>query len=211
MQKLVFKPLLAAHSLSHTRPQTQGGRFDMSPISTKSRFKAQLLRPAGSGSEAPWAFVVLPRSVSALLPRRGRTTVDGTINGHAFRDTLEPDGQLSHWLRVDQALMDAANVGIGDKVALEMAPVAQEPEPAVPTDLQEALAASPEARAVWDATTTLARVDWIHWITTAKQSKTRTLRVVKTCDMLASGKRRVCCFDPSGYYSKALSAPRAEA
>lgn len=90
----------------------------MSPISTKSRFKAQLLRSAGSGSEAPCAFVVLPRSVSALLPKRGRTTVDGTINSHAFRDALEPDGQLGHWLCVDQALMEAANVGIGDKVTL---------------------------------------------------------------------------------------------
>jgi hypothetical protein len=27
--------------------------------------------------------------------------------------------------------------------------------------------------------------------------------------MLAAGKRRVCCFDPSGYYSKALAAPEA--
>jgi hypothetical protein len=27
--------------------------------------------------------------------------------------------------------------------------------------------------------------------------------------MLASGKGRVCCFDPSGFYSKAFSAPKA--
>ncbi len=26
--------------------------------------------------------------------------------------------------------------------------------------------------------------------------------------MLASGKRRVCCFDPSGFYSKAFKAPQ---
>lgn len=180
---------------------------------TKSQFKTKLLRPANSGSNTlsttPWAFVVLPKSASAKLPRRGRTTVEGTINAHGFRATLEPDGQLSHWLRIDKELLEAAGANIGDIVTFEIMPVEQEPEPEVPPDLQEALAAAPEARAVWDDTTTIARLDWIHWITSAKQSKTRAKRISDACDMLASGKRRVCCFDPSGHYSKAFSAPKA--
>ena len=61
----------------------------------------------------------------------------------------------------------------------------------------------------WEATTTLARVDWIHWITSARQAKTCAKRVNDACDMLKAGKKRVCCFDPSGYYSKAFSAPEA--
>jgi hypothetical protein len=175
---------------------------------TKSRFKAELLRPAKSGRDTPWAFVILPESASAKLPRRGRTTVEGSINGHGFQATLEPDGQLSHWLRVDEERLESAGVNIGDIVTFEIMAVAQEPEPEMPSDLQEALAAAPEARAVWDDTTTIARLDWIHWITSAKQSKTRAKRISDACDMLASGKRRVCCFDPSGYYSKAFSAPK---
>ncbi len=79
----------------------------------------------------------------------------------------------------------------------------------MPSDLLAALNAAPDARAVWDATTTIARLDWIHWITSAKQAKTRTQRISDACDMLASGKKRVCCFDPSGFYSKALKAPQA--
>lgn len=181
----------------------------MTHADATSLFKAKLLRPAASGGDASWAFVILPRSASEQLPRRGRTTVDGAINGHRFRATLEPDGQLSHWLKVDKALREAANVDIGDTVTLEIAPVQHEPEPEVPADLRKALAAAPEARAGWDATTTIARLDWIHWITSAKQSKTRAQRVAGTCDRLAAGKRRVCCFDPSGYYSKAFSAPEA--
>lgn len=181
----------------------------MKPINTKSQFKAQLLRPERSGSDTPWAFVILPRSASAILPRRGRTTVEGTLNGHGFLVTLEPDGQLSHWLRINQALLEAASVEAGDLVTFEISPVVQEPEPETPADLLEALAAAPKARAVWDDTTTLARLDWVHWITSAKQAKTRAQRVERACDMLASGKRRVCCFDPSGFFSKALSAPKA--
>jgi len=180
----------------------------MAKKNVTSRFEAKLLRPT-KPRDASWAFVVLPAEVSARLPRRGRTTVEGTLGGQAFRATLEPDGRLSHWLKVDKALREAAGAAVGDTVALELAPVAREPEPQLPPNLRRALDGAPEARAAWESTTTLARVDWIHWITTAKQSATRAKRIADACDMLASGKRRVCCFDPSGYYSKAFEAPVA--
>lgn len=173
----------------------------------RSHFKAELRRPAKLDGEAPWAFVILPKDASETLPRRGRTTVAGSINGHAFQATLDPDGQLSHWMKVDANLLKAAGAQIGELATFEITPVAQEPEPQVPPDLQAALAVSPEALAVWAETTTIARLDWVHWVTSAKQAKTRAKRISDACDMLASGKRRVCCFDPSGYYSKALSAP----
>lgn len=92
----------------------------------------------------------------------------------------------------------------------EIAAVEQEPEPEVPADLAHALEAVPESLATWNSTTPIARLDWIHWITSAKQSKTRVKRINDACDMLASGKKRVCCFDPSGFYSKAFSAPQIE-
>lgn len=185
------------------------GDLRVKQAAAESRFEAELLRPAKAGEACAWTFLLLPKDVSDKLPRRGRTTVEGTLNGHPFQATLEPDGQLSHWLKVDKELSEASGVQAGDVVSLAIAPVEQEPEPEVPADLHEALAASPEARAVWDDTTTLARLDWIHWIESAKQAKTRQRRIDNACDMLASGKRRVCCFDPSGYYSKSLSAPQA--
>jgi hypothetical protein len=175
---------------------------------SKSQFNAKLLRPARLGSDSSWAFVILPKDASAKLPRRGRTTVDGAINGHRFQATLEPDGQLSHWLQLNEVLLEAAGANIGDIATFEIMSVEQEPEPLVPSDLLEALTASPEARATWDETSTIARLDWIHWITSAKQLKTRTKRIGDACDMLVSGKRRVCCFDQSGYYSKAFKAPK---
>lgn len=181
----------------------------MAQSDTKSRFDAKLLCPAKPDSDTQWAFVILPKSASEKLSRRGRMTVQVSLNGHTFQAMLEPDGQLSHWLRINKGSLETAGVNIGDMVTFEIMSVAQEPEPDVPSDLQEALAAAPEARAVWDDTTTIARVDWIHWITSAKQAKTRAKRIGDACDMLASGKRRVCCFDPSGYYSKAFSAPKA--
>ena len=182
----------------------------MASSDTKSRFTAKLLAPYDAGGDVHWAFVILPKDVSKKLPRRGRTTVDGIINSHHFRAMLEPDGQLSHWLRIDKALLESADVSVGDIVSFEIMPADREPEPDVPSDLEVALASAPDARANWDKTTTIARLDWIHWITSAKQPGTRIKRVANACEMLASGKRRVCCFDPSGYYSKAFAAPKAK-
>ena len=79
----------------------------------------------------------------------------------------------------------------------------------MPTDLRKALAADPKARALWEEITINARTDWIHWIVSAKQPETRARRVESACSMLAGGKRRVCCFDRSGFYSKCFSAPEA--
>lgn len=183
----------------------------MSQNDSYSEFTATVLSPAQPGDTLLQAFVVLPKEASEKLPRRGRVSVDGSINGQPFVATLEPDGQLSHWLALSEPLLAGAGANIGSEARFHIAALKQEPEPEVPADLQQALATSAEASAVWHDTTTIARLDWIHWITSAKQAKTRVKRINDACNMLAEGKRRVCCFDPSGFYSKAFSAPKAAA
>ena len=174
------------------------------------RFKAKLFRPAESKKGESWAFLILPKSASAKLPSRGMTAIEGTINGVPFQAVLEPDGQKSHWLKVDRKLREAAGAEAGDVVTLAIAPAAEDPEPTVPADLRKALAAAAaKARALWSDITPNARRDWIHWITSAKQEETRARRIKNACSMLAAGKRRVCCFDRSGFYDKSLSAPKA--
>lgn len=175
----------------------------------KIEFKSKLLRPAAPEG-APWTFLVLPSSASAKLPTRSMVTVQGRLNDQPFQATLEPDGQGSHWLKIDGALGEAAGVAAGDTVALEIAPVAEEPEPEVPADLREALAAHPAAMATWSDITPVARRDWIHWITSGKKAETRGKRIDTACDKLAQGMRRACCFDRSGMYSKGnMGAPEA--
>jgi hypothetical protein len=182
----------------------------MTKILSQIRFKAKLFRPAERDKVGSWTFLVLPRNASAKLPSRGMTAIEGTINGFAFQGMLEPDGQKSHWLKVERKLSEAAGAEAGDVVTLEIAPAAEEPEPEVPADLRKALAAAaPKARDLWSDITPIARRDWIHWITSAKQAETRARRIKNACSMLAGGKRRPCCFDRAGFYSKSLSAPKA--
>ena len=171
------------------------------------RFSARIMRPAATAGASSWTFLVLPKTASAKLPSRGRTSVEGTLNGVRFEATLEPDGRRSHWLKVGRSLREAAGAEAGDVVTVRMAPVDKAPEPAVPADLRKALAAAPRAEALWSGITPIARRDWVHWITSAKRPATRARRVDSACAMLAAGKRRICCFDRSGFYSKSFSAP----
>src|SRR5699024_6838269 len=93
-----------------------------------STFKAKLLRPAKPGSDDSWAFVLLPKSASDKLPRRGRTSVEGTVNGAPLQATLDQDGQLSHWLKVSGELRDAIGVDTGELVTVQISPADTEPE-----------------------------------------------------------------------------------
>jgi Bacteriocin-protection, YdeI or OmpD-Associated/Domain of unknown function (DUF1905) len=181
----------------------------MTNIASKISFKAKLLRPAEREKAGCWTFIILPKNATAKLPSRGLAAIEGTLNDVPFQAVLEPDGQNGHWLKIDRKLSEAAGADTGDVVTLEIVLAAQEPEPTVPADLRKALAgAAAKTRAVWSDITPVARRDWIHWMTSAKQQETRARRIKNACSMLAAGKRRPCCFDRSGFYSKSLSAPK---
>jgi hypothetical protein len=173
------------------------------------RFKAKLLKPARPARGASWAFLLVPAVASAKLPTRGSTTVQGTLNGQCFRATLEPDGRRSHWLKIPRRLQLAARAAVGEVVSLAIAPAQTSLEARVPADLRRVLASAPKAQAQWSAITAAARRDWVLWITTARRPETRARRIAGACDMLAGGKRRVCCFDRSGIYGKGFRAPDA--
>ena len=89
----------------------------------------------------------------------------------------------------------------------------KESEPKLPMDLRKALAATPKAKAQWKDLTPIARRDFISWIDSAKQLETRRGRVERACSMLASGKRRPCCYSIVSFnLFKALAAtPKAKA
>ena len=163
---------------------------EQGPLST-IRLEATLVRIAS------WTLVQLPTHVSEQLPSRGMTMAEGTLNGARFQAPLEPDGKGSHWFRVDDSLRDAAGAAVGERVTLVLAPVQDWPEPAVPADVQQALAAAPEAYALWQSITPKAHWDWIRWIRATSQLETRRRRIAVACSKLTAGMRRPCCFNRS--------------
>ena len=163
---------------------------------TKStiRFSGKLFPPKATEKIGSWTLLTLPKNASAKLPSRGLSMAEGTINGFPFRAALKPNGKGSHWLRVNKAMHDGAGAQAGDTVTVEIARAGEEPETRLPMDLRKVLAAAPLAQAGWEDITPMARRDWIFSISSAKQPETRKRRIEKACDMLASGKRRLCCF-----------------
>jgi hypothetical protein len=143
----------------------------------------------------------LPESASAELPSRGMTMVSGTLNGVPFKALLEPDGryapgqQSSHWFSPDKKLLAEASAKAGDTVKVSLEPSKEWIEPEVPEDLKRALAASPEAEALWNDITTLARWDWVRWIRAVKTPETRQKHIEVALDKLNKGMRRPCCFN----------------
>ncbi len=64
----------------------------------------------------------------------------------------------------------------------------------VPSDLKKILASSPKALAAWEDITPLARNEWICWVESVKQPKTRNRHVERVSEELRAGKRRPCCW-----------------
>lgn len=148
-----------------------------------------------------WTLLRLPEDASAELPSRGMTMVVGAINGVPFKAVLEPDGryapgqQPSHWFRPDAAVLDAASAKAGDTVRVSLEPSKEWIEPEIPSDLKQALAASPAAETLWQEITPLARWDWIRWIRAVKTPETRQKHIDVALDKLTKGMRRPCCFN----------------
>ncbi len=61
-------------------------------------------------------------------------------------------------------------------------------------DLKEMLLNNPRALATWEATTPLARNEWICLVTSSKQDQTRARRLDRARDQLSKGQRRPCCW-----------------
>lgn len=64
----------------------------------------------------------------------------------------------------------------------------------LPEDLRAALTAHADLLAAWNDLTPLARNEYICWVEDAKQRATRQRRIDRTCEQLASGQRRPCCW-----------------
>ena len=156
---------------------------------TKIRFEAKLSKIDS------WTILRLPASASAKLPSRGMVMVEGTLNDYHFQAALEPDGKGSHWFRLDQAMLTAAKAAPGDSVSLAIEPSAEWPEPQIPADLKAALKAAPQVNALWTDITTMARWDWIRWISSTKNPATRKKRIDVAFSKLSAGSRRPCCFN----------------
>lgn len=156
-------------------------------------------------------FAKVPPALSKALLRRGRITARVSVGESRFDAQMEPDGKLGHWFVLPEAVCRTENLVARKEAAFTLCSPGTQPDPVLPDDFAALLGKSPAARATWDSATTLAKIDWVHWMESAKQDATKRERAANAIDMLEKGKKRVCCFDPSGVFSKALACPVEDA
>lgn len=142
-----------------------------------------------------WMIVRLPKESSLKLPARSMVMVEGTLNGYAFKNVLEPDGCGSHWFRVESSLQKEAHVKVGDTIQIEITPSKNWINPEVPPDMKKALVGNETIHKLWNDITPMARWDWVRWVRAVKSEETRKKHVDVMISKLSHGMRRPCCFN----------------
>ncbi len=160
----------------------------------------------------------LPEKAGNQLPSRGQVPVQAAVNGHACQTVAGPDGESGHWVRIGAKQQRAAALRAGDTAEVGLVPLGDWPEPAVPRDLQAALAAAPDRiQELWKAITPMARWEWVRWVNATRNPGTRPRRVEACISKMQASKRRPCCCnlaactDPDLSKNGKLTDPRSPA
>ncbi len=64
----------------------------------------------------------------------------------------------------------------------------------LPDDMRDIIVTRPGLAELWESLTPLAQNEWICWVTTVKQEKTRLEHLERMSEDLKSGKKRPCCW-----------------
>ena len=63
-----------------------------------------------------------------------------------------------------------------------------------PENLKTALDGDPSLQSKWNALTSLARNEWICWMTSPKKQETRDAHFARLKEDILAGKKRPCCW-----------------
>ena len=64
----------------------------------------------------------------------------------------------------------------------------------LPKESREVLLSGPNLLTIWNSLTPLARNEWICWVVSVKQAKTRQQHIDRLIRELQEGQRRPCCW-----------------
>ena len=151
----------------------------------KQRFRVVLEGMAGMEATC----IRLPFNVEEVFGTRARVPVKGTINGFAFRSSIFPEGNGTHYMVVNKTLREGAKVKAGDRVEVVME---RDDAPRVitpPEDFARALKANKAASARWGKLSYTHQKEYVKAIEEARKPETRTRRIEKALAELSIEKK----------------------
>ena len=141
-------------------------------------------------ARGPAAAVVLDEDqVAAIGEGPRRFPVVATVNGYTWRTSVaRMKGEFL--VGLSREVRQGAGVEAGDEVEVTVALDAAPREVEVPAALAEALAADPEAGALFDRMAFTHRKEYARWVAEAKKEETRQRRVQQAVEMIRAGQTR---------------------
>jgi len=146
-------------------------------------FKGKLTpTPRGGGG----CLVPVPRDVATKLGLKGMPKIQAVIAGHPYRGSLMPMGDGTWCLGVLKSIQEAAGVGYGDTVKVELtldtAPRTIEPPP----DLAQAIGRDKKMAAAWERLSFTNKKEMAQSLEGAKKPETRERRLAGAITKLRS-------------------------
>jgi hypothetical protein len=149
-----------------------------------AKFKGRLTStPRGGGG----TLVPVPREVATKLGLKGMPRIQAVIAGMPYRGSLMPMGDGTYCLGVLKSIQEAAGVGMGDEIAVELELDTEPRTVEVPPDLAAALARDRKAAAAWEELSYTNRKEIARSLEESKKPETRERRLVAAMERLSRG------------------------
>ena len=144
------------------------------------RFKGVLTpTPRGGGTLVP-----IPKEVAAALGLKGMPKINAVIAGTPYRGSLMPMGDGTYCLGVLKSIQEAASVGSGDSITIDLELDTAPRTIALPADLAKAIGHDKKAIAAWEALSFTNRKEMARSIEEAKRPETRERRLAQALGSL---------------------------
>ena len=138
------------------------------------RFKGVLTpTPRGGGG----TLVPIPKPVAANLGLKGMPKINAVIAGTPYRGSLMPMGDGTYCLGVLKSIQEAAGVGAGDSITIDIELDTAPRTVALPPDLAKEIAHDRKAMAAWDALSFTNKKEMARSLEEAKRPETRERRL----------------------------------
>jgi len=144
-------------------------------------FEAELLRPPGIGT---WTYLTVPFSAAEAYGVKGRIPIRATVNGVAYRSSLLPKGDGTHYLVVGGKIRDEVGATQGDVVKVVLELDLEERVVDVPPELARLLKRRPKARTAFAKLAYSHQKRYADHIQEAKSPETRGRRAEKAVQAL---------------------------
>ena len=138
--------------------------------------------PRGGGG----SLVPIPDDVATKLGLKGFPKIQAVIAGTPYRGSLMPMGDGTYCLGVLKSIQEAAGVGFGDTITVELELDTAPRTVEVPPDLGRALERDQKAADAWAALSYTNRKEHARALEEAKRPETRERRLAQTLAFLKS-------------------------